>query len=141
MQSSYIYFRKGSKHERMTLDEVKEEFKQYIHMSEETGVQLGFEYAEVAFPYTIEPIEGEGDNQFFTLKTTDAAKYSKILVGVGTHEEADGTPAPFIQLTLTDTALAGDKYKGLEFAKYIAKRNLAEVKMFNGRTIYYNPRK
>lgn len=47
----------------------------------------------------------------------------------------------FIQLVLPDGSTHGDKSKGNEFAKHFAKKLKAELQLFNGRTMYYNPRK
>jgi hypothetical protein len=137
-QSAYIKFVNGSTITSLTLDELKEKLLYYKEQVEKTGQQLGWEYAEAAFPYTIEQKQ-EAINQWFYLKGTDKL-YKYILLGV--HLPADESEQfGSIQITLPDDYTHGDKAKANEFCKYLAKNYKAELHLFNGRVIFYNPRK
>lgn len=181
-QSAFIKLVEGSEATSLTLDEVKELFQTYQEQTSKTGSQLGWEYADAAFPYTIET-KPEGEGKWFYLKgKNDLYKY--IVVGVGSElieseesekaanseaqaeveaeaasdteagaevassdqsvaEQAPAEPARrhYIQLVLPDGSTHGDKAKGNEFGKHFAKKLKAELQLFNGRTMYYNPRK
>lgn len=135
-QSAFIYFVQGSEVEQLTLDGVREQLLRYKEQLSLTGRQLNWEYADAAFPYTIETKEGE---PWFYLRGADP-KYRYIVFGVG-ESDRDGTAVHHVQVVLPDDATHGDKSKANELCKYMAKHLKAELKMFNGRTIYYNPRK
>ncbi|SDW34465.1 DUF1885 family protein [Paenibacillus sp. CF384] len=137
-QSAYIKFVQGSAVEHLSLDEVKERLGRYREQTSLTGQQLGWDYTESAFPYTVETKPGE-ENRWFYLKGT-SPQYNYILFGVGTQESGDQSIS-HVQVVLPDTATHGDKSKANELCKYFAKHLKAELTMFNGRTIYYNPRK
>ncbi|MBM7564328.1 DUF1885 family protein [Paenibacillus sacheonensis] len=137
-QSAYIKFVQGSAVEALSLSEVKERLGRYKEQTSLTGQQLDWDYAEAAFPYTVEVKAGEEDRWFYLKGTTP--QYNYILFGVGSETEGEKTVS-HIQVVLPDTATHGDKSKANELCKYMAKQLLAELKMFNGRTIYYNPRK
>ncbi|MFB9325371.1 DUF1885 family protein [Paenibacillus aurantiacus] len=140
-QSAYITLVNGSVTNQLTLVEVKERLQTYREQLALTGRQLGWPYAEAAFPYSIETKPGEEDRWFY-LKGQDPL-YRYILFGVGTRhgEDATASGAHYIQITLPDDATHGDKAKGNELCKHLAKSLKAELRLFNGRTIYYNPRK
>jgi hypothetical protein len=108
------------------LDEVKQQLADYQAQAKKTSVQLDWDYAEATFPYTIET-----KDQYFYLKGT-SPHYFCILFGVGDAQ---------VQVVLPDGATHGDKGKANEFCKFIATRLQAELHLFNGRIIYYNPRK
>jgi hypothetical protein len=137
-QSAYIYLVNGSAAPTITLDELKEHLDRYKEQTALTGKQLGWDYAASAFPYSIET-KPEGQGKWFYLKGRDP-QYNYILMGVGTKAEEDGEKG-YIQVTLPDDATHGDKSKGNELCKYLAKKLKAELKLFNGRTMYFNPRK
>lgn len=137
-QSAYIKFVEGSAVERLNLDEVKEQLQRYREQTSLTGRQLGWDYTEAAFPYTIETRQGE-EHLWFYLKGT-SPQYNYILFGVGSNTDGEKETA-YVQVVLPDSATHGDKAKGNELCKYFAKHMKAELTMFNGRTIYYNPRK
>jgi len=135
-QSAYIYFVEGSAVEQLSLDGVKEQLQRYREQTALTGRQLGWDYADAAFPYTIEQ---KADEPWFYLKGKES-RYRHIVFGVG-ETERDGRTVHYVQVVLPDYATYGDKGKANELCKYIAKHLQAELKLFNGRTIYYNPRK
>ncbi|MBW7473596.1 DUF1885 family protein [Paenibacillus oenotherae] len=137
-QSAYIKFVEGSTVERLSLDEVKEQLQRYRKQTSLTGQQLGWDYTEAAFPYTLEAKPGE-EHLWFYLKGT-SPQYNYILFGTGSEQDGEKETA-HIQVVLPDSATHGDKAKANELCKYFAKHLKAELMMFNGRTIYYNPRK
>jgi len=137
-QSAYISLVPGSAADRITLEDVKEQLRHYCEQTGLTGRQLAWNYAEAAFPYTIESKPGEEDRWFYLKGKSPAYRF--ILFGTGTRPESEGG-APFIHVVLPDGATHGDKSKANEYCKWIGKRLLAEVKLFNGRTLHYNPRK
>lgn len=136
-QSAYITLVDGSTSEHIALDQVKELLLHYRGQVALTGSQLAWEYENAAFPYTITEKPGE---EWFYLKGTEP-QYKYILFGTGTSEADGGMARNHIQVALPDDATHGDKAKANELCKYIAKRLQAELRLFNGRTIYYNPRK
>jgi len=137
-QSAYITFVEGSTVTEMSLEDVKQSLLHYKEQTALTGKQLDWDYAEAAFPYTIETRPGE-EQQWFYLKGA-LPRYKYILFGVGSRVEND-QERHYIQVVLPEEATHGDKAKGNELCKYIAKANKAELCMFNGRTFYFNPRK
>ncbi|WP_152392249.1 DUF1885 family protein [Paenibacillus guangzhouensis] len=137
-QSAYITFVEGSTVTEMSLEDVKQSLLHYKEQTALTGKQLDWDYAEAAFPYTIETRPGE-EQQWFYLKGA-LPRYKYILFGVGSRVE-DDQERHYIQVVLPEEATHGDKAKGNELCKYIARANKAELRMFNGRTFYFNPRK
>jgi len=137
-QSAYISLVQGSKIDSINLDGVKEQLQQYQEQTELTGRQLGWDYADAAFPYAIEQ-KPDAQDQWFYLKGK-SPRYRYIVIGTGTRE-TDGASIPYIQVVLPDGSTHGDKAKANELCKWIGKRLQAEVKLFNGRTFYFNPRK
>ncbi len=77
-------------------------------------------------------------NGFFLKGTNPLYKY--IVMGVGTEKNGDAE-RHFVQMVLPDGCTHGDKSKGNEFSKYLGKLWKAELQLFNGRTMYFNPRK
>ncbi|MGO4346297.1 DUF1885 family protein [Paenibacillus sp. MCAF9] len=136
-QSAYIKFVQGSSVEKLTLQEIKNELISYREQTSLTGSQLDWDYAEAAFPYTI---ESKDDDRWFYLKGINHL-YKHIIFGPGETASAAGQNVPCVQVVLPEEATHGDKSKANELCKYIAKQLKAELTMFNGRTIYFNPRK
>ncbi|MFD0616440.1 DUF1885 family protein [Paenibacillus sp. GCM10027629] len=137
-QSAYITFVEGSTVTEMSLEDVKQSLLHYKEQTALTGKQLDWDYAEAAFPYTIETRPGE-EKQWFYLKGA-LPRYKYILFGVGSRVE-DDQERHYIQVVLPEEATHGDKAKANELCKYIARSNKAQLRMFNGRTFYFNPRK
>lgn len=137
-QSAYISLVQGSALAEIDLDGVKEQLLHYKEQVSLTGRQLGWDYAEAAFPYGIET-KPEADGQWFYLKGTNP-NYRYIVFGTGRREQDDAS-VPYIQVVLPDGSTHGDKSKANELCKWIGRKLQAEVRMFNGRTIYFNPRK
>jgi hypothetical protein len=137
-QSAFISLVAGSAVSDISLDGVKEQLRDYREQLELTGRQLGWDYAGAAFPYEIEQ-RPEAENRWFYLKGTNP-QYRNIVMGV-VRREVGGTEVPSIQVVLPDGSTHGDKAKGNELCKWIGRRLQAEVRLFNGRTLYFNPRK
>ncbi|MDF2835072.1 MAG: hypothetical protein K0Q63_712 [Paenibacillus sp.] len=136
-QSAYIKFVEGSTSQDITLQEIKDVLLRYRSQTALTGEQLGWDYASAAFPYTMETA---GDDRWFYLKGT-GSPYKHIIVGPSVATSVSGDSVNCIQVVLPDESTHGDKSKGNELCKYMAKQLRAELTMFNGRTVYYNPRK
>ncbi|GMK43054.1 MULTISPECIES: DUF1885 family protein [Paenibacillus] len=130
-QSAFIKLVQGSAVSELPLEELKEKLIHYREQTALTGTQLDWDYAKAAFPYTF---ESKQDDRWFYLQGTNPG-YKYIVFGNG--DEGPST----IQVVLPDGSTHGDKAKANELCKYLAKQLLAELTMFNGRTIYYNPRK
>ncbi len=120
------------------MEDVKEHLLHYREQTSLTGQQLDWNYAEAAFPYSIETKPGEEERWFYLKGKTP--QYRFILFGTGVRSEGEAE-IPFVHVVLPDGATHGDKSKANEFCKWLGKRLLAEVKLFNGRILSYNPRK
>lgn len=142
--SAYIKLVKASVTSQVTLEDVKGKLQRYVEMTSKTGHQLGWDYADAAFPYTIvEKPEGKG--QWFYLKGNDSYLYKYIVIGVGSEtihlEDGNTEEQYFIQIVLPEGSTHGDNSKANEFCKYLAKEYKGELQLFNGRVMYYYPRK
>ena len=136
-QSAYIKLVQGSTAQDITLQDIQDTLLQYRSQTALTGDQLDWDYASAAFPYTL---ESAGDDRWFYLKGT-GSHYKHIIIGQGQTKSISGEDVNCIQVVLPDGATHGDKAKGNELCKYIASKLKAELTLFNGRTMYYNPRK
>ncbi|MCU6709007.1 DUF1885 family protein [Paenibacillus sp. J5C_2022] len=136
-QSAYIKLVPESAAEQLTLEDVEKQLEQYRQQTALTGRQLGWNYSEAAFPYEV---KSSGDDRWFYLQGINS-HYRHIIIGLGDYASAAGDNVPCIQMVLPDEATHGDKAKGNELSKYLAKAWKAELTMFNGRTVYYYPRK
>lgn len=136
-QSAYIKLVQGSSVQQVSLEDIRHQLLHYREQVMLTGTQLGWDYAEAAFPYTI---ESKQDDRWFYLKGINPL-YKHIIFGPSEAPSTTGTLAPCVHVVLPDEATHGDKAKANELCKYIAKQLKAELTMFNGRTIYFNPRK
>lgn len=137
-QSAYIQFVEGSSVESLSLDELQQCLLHYKEQLALTGKQLGWDYEEAGFPYSIET-KPEGEGKWFYLKGKDL-RYKYIVMGVGSRTENE-LNRHYIQVVLPEGATHGDKSKGNELCKHLAKHLKAELQLFNGRKMYYNPRK
>ncbi len=139
-KSAYIKLKDSSTQQQITLNEVKDLLDVYIEQTSKTGEQLDWGYANAAFPY--EMIEkSEGNTKYLYLKAKEDL-YNFLIIGVGS-EDVDGNTVNHIQVVLPDEdyRTTGDQAKGNEFAKYFAKTLKGELHLFNGRVLYYDPRK
>lgn len=137
-QSAYIKFVEGSAVSSLSLEELKDLLLKYKEQLTLTGRQLDWEYGDKGFPYTIET-KPEGEGKWFYLKANNGY-YRYIVAGVGS-EAPDGKEHCFIQIVLPEGATHGDKSKANEFCKHLARQLKAELHLFNGRVMYFNPRK
>ncbi|MBN3555062.1 DUF1885 family protein [Fictibacillus nanhaiensis] len=138
-QSAYVKLVPASIQQVITIDELKDLLLYYRSITTKTGEQLSWGYAEAAFPYTIEEKE-EAKGKWFYLKGLDQRKNRYILVGIGKEDDSDNEQH-YIQFTLTDISTHGDKGKANEFCKFIASKLKGELHLFNGRVMYYYPKK
>jgi hypothetical protein len=140
-QSAYIRFVTGSAISTLTLEELKQQLLSYKDQLAKTGSQLDWEYDEAGFPYSIES-KPEGEGKWFYLKGKNAL-YRYLLLGIGAKEaeEEGAEPRSYVQITLPDDATHGDKSKGNELCKHLARLWKAELQLFNGRVMFFNPRK
>jgi hypothetical protein len=141
--NAYIKLVPASEKQNLTTDELKELFNYYQEITTKTGTQLGWDYGQTAFPYElIEQSDSHG--KWFHLSST-VDRYYAILIGVDQEkildEEGTEREQSFIQITLTEASTAGDKGKANEFCKYLAKKLKGELHLFNGRIMYFYPRK
>ncbi|WJH37465.1 DUF1885 family protein [Paenibacillus aurantius] len=138
-QSAYIQLVEGSAQPTFTLDELKEALVSYKDQLALTGKQLGWDYEDAGFPYSFET-KPEGEGKWFYLKGKNSL-YKYIVLGVGSRPDGSGTERSFIQVVLPDDSTHGDKAKANELCKHLGKRLKAELHLFNGRIMYFNPRK
>ncbi|WP_409275440.1 DUF1885 family protein [Neobacillus sp. SCS-31] len=143
-ENAFIKLVPSSAKQSVTLDELKDFFHYYKDITSKTGTQVNWDFSESAFPYELKETP-EGKGEWFYLHSTEPDRYRAIALAVGKEavEEEDGTSAiqSYVQVTLPDGATAGDKGKANEFCKFLAKKLQAELHLFNGRIMYYNPRK
>lgn len=138
-KSAWIYLVEGSTQQEIRLDDVEAALNRYMEMTSHTGKQLGWDYADAAFPYRIERKEEEGTS-FLMLTGKDSHMYKHLLIGVG-HKQTDGDDRHYIQLVLPTGSTHGDQAKANEFCRYMAKAFQGELHLFNGRIMYFYPRK
>ncbi|MGA4720414.1 DUF1885 family protein [Fictibacillus nanhaiensis] len=140
-QSAYVKLVPASLKQVITIEELKDLLLYYRSITTKTGEQLSWGYADAAFPYTIEE-KDEAKGKWFYLKGLDQRKNKYILVGIGTDNNDDpNLEQCYIQFTLTDISTHGDKGKANEFCKFIASKLKGELHLFNGRVMYYYPKK
>jgi hypothetical protein len=141
--SAYIKLVPGSTKQAITLDEVKDLFHYYKEITSKTGSQVSWEYSDAAFPYDLKE-KPEGKDTWFYLKSEERG-YNTLVVGIGIeqYEEENGESATrgYIQLVLPEGSTHGDKGKGNEFCKFLARKLEGELHLFNGRVMYYYKRK
>jgi hypothetical protein len=137
-QNAYIKLVEGSAVPSVSLEELRELLNAYRSQLELTAQQLDWEYENKGFPYTIETAPNGKDTWFYLKGNHQAYRY--IVTGVGS-EDNEGQERHYIQVVLPDGATHGDKSKANEFCKHLARKLKAELHLFNGRVMYYNPRK
>ncbi|OEF97889.1 hypothetical protein BHF71_10920 [Vulcanibacillus modesticaldus] len=136
-RSIFVKLVKGSKQSEISLQQVKDLLHKYIEIFNKDGEQFDWDgYHNAVFPYNLE-IKKEDDTEYLYLNAKDPL-YNYILIGVGTEGDSS-----FIQIVIPDEdhCTIGDRQKAVEFARYLGKQLKAEVKLFNDRVMYFNPRK
>jgi hypothetical protein len=141
--NAYIKLVPASGKDSITTEEVQSLFHYYKEITAKTGDQLGWDYEESAFPYEIKEKDSGKGTWFYLESQFD--RYNLILLGVDKEKIRDESGSEreqtYIQITLPETATAGDKGKANEFSKFLAKKLQGELHLFNGRVMYYYPRK
>lgn len=141
--NAYIKLVPSSSQQAISTDELKDLFNYYKQITAKTGDQVDWNYENSAFPYELKEKE-EGKGTWFYLQSSQD-RYNAILFGVDKEifVDEDGTEREqtYIQITLPPTASAGDKGKANEFCKFLGKKLQGELHLFNGRVMYFNPRK
>lgn len=141
--NAYIKLVPSSLKQTITIDEVKDLFLYYKEITSKTGEELDYHYENDAFPFEIKETD-EGKGKWFYLSGV-RERYFAILVGVDKetlqNENGEESEQTYIQVTLPEESTYGDKGKANEFCKFLAKKLQGELHLFNGRTMYYYPRK
>jgi hypothetical protein len=141
--NAYIKLVPSSAKQTVTIEEVKELFRDYKSNTTKTGNQISWQYGESAFPYEIKEPADENEHWFY-LKSTHENYYA-ILIGVDKetvrNDEGHDLEQTYIQITLPEQSTYGDKGKANEFCKYIAKKLKGELHLFNERIMYYYHKK
>jgi hypothetical protein len=141
--NAFIKLVPSSAKQTVTIDEVKELFRYYKDITGKTGNQLNWEFDDAAFPYEIKDTEEGRDKWFYLHSNHD--RYFAILIGVDTEtiltEDEEEQEQMYVQVTLPEQSTYGDKGKANEFCKFLAKKLQGELHLFNGRIMYYYPRK
>jgi hypothetical protein len=143
--NAYIKLVPSSSKQTITIDEVKELFSYYKDITLKTGDQLEdhLKFGDLAFPYEIKET-AEGKGKWFYLSGIQE-RYYAILIGVDqeTYPDVNGEEKEltYIQVTLPEESTYGDKGKANEFCKFLAKKLQGELHLFNGRIMYFYPRK
>jgi nitrous oxide reductase len=141
--NAYIKLVPSSAKQTVTIEEVKEFFKDYKINTTKTGNQISWQYSESAFPYEMKET-AEAQGKWFYLHSKDE-RYNAILIGIDKEtirtEEGHEREQTYIQVTLPEQSTYGDKGKANEFCKYLAKKLQGELHLFNERIMYYYPRK
>ena len=141
--NAYIKLVPSSVKETVSVDEVKELFHYYKEITSKTGDQVNWEYENMSFPYEIKEKEDAKGKWFYLSSIQD--RYFAIIVGVDIEtirlENGDEKVQTYLQITLPEESTYADKCKANEFSKFLAKKLQGELHLFNGRIMYYNPRK
>ena len=136
---AWIRLVENSTQTEVSLQDVKEKLHRYIDMATRTGSQLDWSYAEAAFPYTMEE-ESKNGKSWLTLTGKNPSMYRRLIIGVEQEPDEQGGRYT-IQVLLPPGATHGDKSKANEFCRYLAKVFQGELHLFNGRIMYFYPRK
>ncbi|MGJ7923117.1 DUF1885 family protein [Neobacillus sp. LXY-4] len=142
-QNAYIKLVSASTQQNITTDELINLFNYYKEITTKAGEQLKWDYNHSAFPYEIKE-QANSEGKWFYLSAINDG-YFAILIGIDKeqvkNEDGTETEQMYIQMTLPEKSTAGDKGKANEFCKFIAKKLQGELHLFNGRVMYYYPRK
>lgn len=142
-ENAFIKLVPSSAKQTITTEEVKELFHYYKDITSKTGTQLDWEFGNAAFPYEIKETE-EGKGTWFYLRSSHE-RYNVMLLGVDKEtiqtEDGEQREQYYVQVTLPEQSTFGDKGKANEFCKFLAKKLQGELHLFNGRVMYFYPRK
>lgn len=141
--NAYIKLVPSSSQQAISTEELKDLFHYYKEITSKTGDQVAWNYENSAFPYELKEKE-DGKGTWFYLQSSQD-RYNAILIGIDkesvVNEEGSEREQSYIQITLPPTATAGDKGKANEFSKFLGKKLQGELHLFNGRIMYFYPRK
>ncbi|CAM3757026.1 DUF1885 family protein [Mesobacillus thioparans] len=141
--NAYIKLVPSSSQQAISTEELKDLFNYYKEITSKTGDQVDWNYENSAFPYELKE-KADGKGAWFYLESSQD-RYHAILIGVDkenvVNEDGSEREQSYIQITLPPTATAGDKGKANEFSKFIGKKLQGELHLFNGRIMYFYPRK
>ncbi|MED4203376.1 DUF1885 family protein [Neobacillus mesonae] len=142
-ENAFIKLVPSSAKQTISTDEVKELFHYYKNITTKTGDQLDWQFENAAFPYEMKETE-DSEGKWFYLHSNQE-RYNVILLGIDTEivrgEDGSENEQAYIQVTLPDQSTFGDKGKANEFCKFLAKKLQGELHLFNGRIMYFYPRK
>ncbi|GHI01390.1 DUF1885 family protein [Neobacillus kokaensis] len=142
-ENAFIKLVPSSAKQTISIEEVKDLFHYYKNITSKTGDQLDWQFENAALPYEIKETE-EGKGKWFYLQSGHE-RYNVILIGVDKetvrNEDEEEKEQVYIQVTLPEQSTFGDKGKANEFCKFLAKKLQGELHLFNGRIMYYYPRK
>ncbi|WP_174842917.1 DUF1885 family protein [Neobacillus mesonae] len=142
-ENAFIKLVPSSAKQTISTDEVKELFHYYKNITTKTGDQLDWQFENAAFPYEMKETE-DSEGKWFYLHSNHE-RYNVILLGIDTEivrgEDGSENEQAYIQVTLPDQSTFGDKGKANEFCKFLAKKLQGELHLFNGRIMYFYPRK
>lgn len=137
-QVAFIKVQPQSKKTSLSYEDVKEILLYYQDITRKTGEQLNWEYAEAAFPYTIQETSTDG-HPYLLLKGNNDPNYHSIYLDLVSSPEE--TKPNILRVTLSSSSTYGDKGKANELCRFIAKKWEAELQLFNERTMYFYDRK
>jgi hypothetical protein len=141
--NAYIKLVPSSSQQAISTEELKDLFNYYKEITSKTGDQVAWNYENSAFPYELKEKENGKGTWFYLQSSQD--RYNAILIGIDkesvVNEDGSEREQSYIQITLPPTATAGDKGKANEFSKFIGKKLQGELHLFNGRIMYFYPRK
>ena len=141
--NAYIKLVPSSAKQTVTVDELKDLFHYYKEITGKTGDQTNWNYEDSAFPYELKEKEDAAGKWFYLYSNHD--RYFAILIGVDqeTVRDEDGTEREqsYVQITLPEQSTHGDKGKANEFSKFLADKLKGQLHLFNGRVMYFYPRK
>ncbi len=142
-QNAYIKLVPASVKQTITTDEIKDYFKYYKDITAKTGDLIDWKFDGSAFPYEIVEKENSLGRWIYLLSSKD--RYYAILIGIDQetirNEAGTESEQTYIQITLPEQSTVGDKGKANEFCKFLAKKLQGELHLFNGRVMYFYPRK
>ena len=126
----------------VSLDEVKEKLDHLIDNTSRTGEQLDWDYASAAFPYSVKEKKTSDGNHWLLLKGKESRLYRILLDRDGSRQrEGHRRLFPRFRSWFPMGPLHGDYAKANEFCRFLAKSFAAELHLFNGHVMYFNPRK
>lgn len=140
---AYIKLVSASKEASISLQGVKELLDKYVEISKKTGEQHNWDYENFSFPYKMEMPPNDAGVKLKLVPKQD--RYEGFLAEIG-HEELEDESGNksmqhMIQVSLLPNSTNGDKDRAIDYCKFMAKQLAGELHLFNGRIMYFYPRK